>query len=114
MVRRRLALFRANRRGYYSLWVFLALFFFCLFAEFVANDQPLIVSYEGHWYFPVVRSYSEDTFGPDFMPTEADYTDPDLSKQIHAHGWMIWPPRRRPACATRWAQTIKRETCWRG
>jgi microcin C transport system permease protein len=91
MVRRRLALFRANRRGYYSLWVFLALFFFCLFAEIVANDQPLIVSYAGHWYFPVLRSYSEDTFGPDFMPTEADYTDPDLAKQIHAHGWIIWP-----------------------
>jgi microcin C transport system permease protein len=91
MLRRRLALFRANRRGYYALWVFLALFFFCLFAEFVANDRPLVIRFQSHWYFPVLQDYSEDTFGADFMPTDADYTDPDLARQINAHGWMIWP-----------------------
>lgn len=91
MMRRRLALFRANRRGYYSLWVFLALFLFCLFAELVANDRPLVIRYQHHWYFPVLQDYSEDTFGPDFMPTDADYTDPDLAKHIKAHGWMVWP-----------------------
>jgi microcin C transport system permease protein len=91
ITRRRLALFRANRRGYYSLWIFLALFTVCLFAEFVANDQPLVVRFRGQWYFPVLHSYSEDAFGPDFLPTEADYTDPDLARAINAQGWMIWP-----------------------
>ena len=91
MVRRRLALFRANRRGYWSLWVFLALFLFCLFAEFVANDRPLVIRYQGHWFFPVLRDYSEDAFGPDFLPTGADYTDPELAGAISAHGWMVWP-----------------------
>ncbi len=91
MANRRLALFRANRRGYYSLFIFLALFLFCMFAEFVANDQPLLIRFQGHWYCPVLRSYSEDTFGTDFLPTDADYTDPDLARQINSHGWMIWP-----------------------
>jgi microcin C transport system permease protein len=91
ITRRRLALFRANRRGYYSLWIFLALFVFCLFAEFVANDQPLLVRFKGEWYVPVLNSYSEDQFGADFLPTDADYTDPDVARAINAQGWMIWP-----------------------
>ena len=44
-----------------------------------------------HWFVPVLQDYSEDAFGPDFLPTEADYTDPDLMQAIHAKGWMIWP-----------------------
>lgn len=91
ITRRRLAIFRANRRGFWSLWIFLALFFICLFAEFVANDRPLLIHFDGHWYIPVLQDYSEDAFGPDFLPTEADYTDPDLLKAIHDHGWLIWP-----------------------
>ena len=91
VVRRRLAIFRANRRGYYSLWVFSVLLLFCLFAEFVANDRPLVVRFDDHWYFPVLADYSEDAFGPGFMPTEADYKDPDLARIINAKGWMIWP-----------------------
>ena len=62
-----------------------------LFAEFIANDRPLLIRFDGHWYVPVLQDYSEDTFGAEFMPTEADYTDPDLQQLIEAHGWMIWP-----------------------
>jgi microcin C transport system permease protein len=91
LARRRLAAFRANKRGWWSLWVFTTLFTLCLFAEFVANDRPLLIRYQDHWYVPVLQDYSEDAFGADFLPTEADYTDPDLIAEIRAHGWMIWP-----------------------
>jgi len=91
LTRRRLAVFRAHKRGWYSLWIFVLLFLICLFAEFIANDRPLIVRFEGNWYFPVLFDYSEDTFGPEFMPTEADYTDPDIVRAIRARGWMLWP-----------------------
>jgi len=91
LARRRLAVFRAHRRGYVSLWIFTVLFVVCMFAEFIANDRPLVVRYEGHWYFPVLQDYSEDTFGSGFLPTEADYTDPDVRASIDKHGWMLWP-----------------------
>jgi microcin C transport system permease protein len=73
LTRRRLAVFRAHKRGFWSLWIFLALFFLSLFAEFLANDRPLLIRFDGHWYCPVLTDYSEDAFGPDFLPTEADY-----------------------------------------
>ena len=88
---RRLQIFRAHRRGWWSLWIFVALFLVTLFAEFVANDRPLAIRFQGHWFFPVLQDYSEDTFGTDFLPTDADYTDPDLVRAIDAQGWMIWP-----------------------
>jgi microcin C transport system permease protein len=91
ITRRRLAIFRAHSRGFWSLWIFLVLFLISLFAEFIANDRPLLIHFDDHWYVPVLRDYSEDAFGPDFMPIEADYSDPDLKKAIDAHGWMIWP-----------------------
>ena len=91
---RRLAIFRAHRRGYWSLLIFGVLFILCLFAEFIANNRPLIVSFDGHLYVPVLRDYSEDTFGPDLLPLEADFTDPTLQQHIEAHGWMLWPPIR--------------------
>jgi microcin C transport system permease protein len=72
-------------------WIFLALFGLSLCAELIANDRPLVVRYDGHWYFPVLHNYSETTFGAGFLPTEADYTDPDVRHAICAHGWMIWP-----------------------
>ncbi len=90
--RRRLAIFRAHRRGWWSLWIFLALFVVCAAAEFVANDRPLLIRFEGHWFVPVLQDYSEDAFGADLLPTEADYTDPDLAAAIDAQGWMLWPP----------------------
>ncbi|MCE0495628.1 ABC transporter permease [Vibrio salinus] len=82
--------FKANRRGFWSLWIFLVLFTISLFAEIIANDEPLLVSYNNHWYFPVMTSYPETQFGGEFQ-TEADYTDPYVVKQINAHGYMIWP-----------------------
>ncbi|MCW3477497.1 ABC transporter permease [Limobrevibacterium gyesilva] len=91
LTRRRLAIFTAHRRGFSSLWIFLIFFVLSLFAEFIANDRPLLIRFDGHWYCPVLQDYSEDTFGPDLMPTEADFTDPVLARTINAKGWMIWP-----------------------
>jgi len=87
---RRWANFKANKRGYWALWIFLALFFFTLFAEFVANDHPLLVKFDGHYYAPVFTSYPETAFGGEFE-TEARYRDPYVKKLIEAKGWMIWP-----------------------
>lgn len=87
---RRLANFKANRRGYFSLWVFALLFVLTLFAEFVANDRPLLVSYDGQWYTPVLHAYPETTFGGEFE-TEADYHDPFVMELIESKGWMLWP-----------------------
>ena len=94
VTRRRLAAFRAHRRGYWSLIIFTALFLVCLFAEFIANDRPLLVRFQGQFYAPVLRDYSEDAFGADLLPTEADFTDPQLQAVIGAGGWMLWPPLR--------------------
>jgi microcin C transport system permease protein len=91
VTRRRLAIFRQHRRGYVSFWVFLVLFGFCLFAEFVANDRPLLIMYEGHLFIPVLFNYSETDFGSEFLPTEADYADPDLLEEIKEKGWAVWP-----------------------
>jgi microcin C transport system permease protein len=90
LTRRRFANFRANRRGFWSLWIFLTLFVLSLFAEFIANDRPIVVSYAGHLYFPIFANYPETTFGGEF-PTEADYRDPYVKKRIEAKGWMVWP-----------------------
>ena len=93
LVRRRLHNFRANRRGYWSLWIFLALFVLSLGAELIANDRPLVVWYEAHPYFPVFKAYPETVFGGVF-PTEADYRDAAVQALIRGHGWMLWPPIR--------------------
>jgi microcin C transport system permease protein len=91
LMRRRVYNFRANRRGYWSLWIFLALFGVSLFAEVIANDRPLLIRYGGRFYAPVLFTYPETTFGGIF-PTEAVYRDPTLIALIRARGWMIWPP----------------------
>ena len=90
LTRRRLEAFRRNRRGFWSLWLFLAIFFVTLFAEFIANDRPIILRYAGAWYFPVFIDYPETTFGGEF-PTAADYRDPAVAKLISEKGWMVWP-----------------------
>lgn len=90
LTRRRLANFRANSRGFWSLWIFLALFGVTLFAEFIANDRPLVVSYDGQIYFPVFHDYPETVFGGD-LPTPVDFRDEYIAKKISAKGWEIWP-----------------------
>jgi microcin C transport system permease protein len=89
--RRRWENFKANRRGYWSLWIFLVLFVISLGAEFIANDKPLLVKYEGHYYFPVFKAYPETTFGGEFE-TAADYRDPFLRSLIAEKGGsIVWP-----------------------
>ena len=88
--RRRLDNFRANRRGYWSLWIFLFLFLISLLAEFLANDKPIFIQYDGHFFFPILVSYPETIFGGDFE-TEAEYSDPEVQNLIGKKGWSIWP-----------------------
>ena len=90
LTRRRLANFRTCTRGYWSMWIFLVLFGLSLFAEFIANDRPLVVRYDGHFFFPVLTDYPETTFGGD-LPTPTDYRDSGVQADITAHGFMIWP-----------------------
>ena len=90
IARRRLHQFRRNRRGYVSFWIFLFLFVFSCGAELIANDKPIVVSYDHALYFPVVKSYPETAFGGEFE-TEADYRDPVVQKLINDKGWMLWP-----------------------
>ena len=89
--KRRLASFRNNRRGFWSLWLFLALFGLSLVAELIANDKPLVVQYQDELYFPVVQTIPEEVFGG-FLPTEADYRDSFIRSEIEANGWILWPP----------------------
>ncbi|NLY57662.1 MAG: ABC transporter permease [Gammaproteobacteria bacterium] len=89
---RRFARFRANRRGWWSLHIFLVLFVLSLGAEFISNDKPLLVSYQGELYTPVFKRYAETEFGGEF-PIEADYRSPYVQELIEqADGWMLWPP----------------------
>lgn len=86
--------FKTNRRGYVSLWIFSVLFALSLFAEVLSNDKPLLVSYDGHWYFPLLKTYPETTFGGDFV-TEADYNDPYLVQRMNAgKNWVVYAPNR--------------------
>ena len=93
LTRRRFAQFRANRRGWWSLWLFLLLFGLSLGAELIANDRPLLVKYRETFYFPVFKEYAETDFGGVF-PSEANYRDPFLADLIEQNGWMVWPPVR--------------------
>lgn len=88
---RRWANFKANRRGFVSLLIFLALFAVSLAAELIANDRPLLVRYDGQLYVPVLVAYPETTFGG-FFETEADYADPAVRELIEEKGWIAWPP----------------------
>lgn len=90
ITRRRLYNFRANGRGFWSLWIFLAIFLVSLSAEFVANDKPLLIYFDDDIYAPILKDYPETVFGGDFE-TATDYKDPYVSNLIDAKGWMIWP-----------------------
>ena len=61
-------------------------------AELIANDKPLVVRYEGHFYFPIAKNQPETVFGGDFS-TPTDFLDPDIRRNITSHGnWAIYPP----------------------
>jgi microcin C transport system permease protein len=90
--RRRWENFKANRRGYWSLWIFLVLFVLSLGTDFIANDRPLLVSYKGELLAPVLVDYPEEKFGG-FL-AETDYRSDFIAEEIKANGWMIWPPIR--------------------
>ncbi|MBQ9351179.1 ABC transporter permease [Phyllobacterium sp.] len=84
--------FKANRRGWWALWLFLFLFIGSLFGEFIANDRPILVSYKGEILFPVLVDYPEEKFNGFYAVT--DYRDPVIQDEINANGWAIWPPIR--------------------
>ena len=90
---RRLAQFKANKRGFWSFWIFTVLLVLCIGAEFIANDKPLLLNYDGALYAPIFKAYPETKFGGDFE-TEADYRDPYVQELINEKGWMVWPPIR--------------------
>lgn len=90
VTQRRLAQFKANKRGLWSFWIFLGLLLVCLGAEFIANDKPVLMKFDGAYYMPVFKNYPETTFGGDFE-TEADYRDTYVQDLINDKGWMIWP-----------------------
>jgi microcin C transport system permease protein len=84
--------FKSNRLGYWSLWIFSILFGFSLCAELIANDKPLVVRYEGQFYFPMIQNHPETVFGGDFA-TPTDFLDPDIKKNItQGSNWAIYPP----------------------
>ena len=87
---RRWQTFCANRRAYWSLLIFSGIFILSLFAEILANDQPLLVKYKDRFYFPLFKTYTEQTFGGDF-PTPADYRDRYIRRNIETDGYLIFP-----------------------
>ena len=118
--RRRWELFKANRRGLWSLWIFGLLFFISVFAPIIANDRPILASYKGELLFPAFVDYPESKFGGFLART--DYRDPVNQDEIGANGWMIWPPVRysyntvnnelpRPAPSTPASNLTREEAC---
>ena len=89
---RRWQLFRQNKRGFWSFWLFMVLFLISVFAPFIANDRPVLVSYKGEWLYPTFVDYPESKFGGFLART--DFRDPVNQEEIQANGWMIWPPIR--------------------
>ncbi|MDR2400469.1 MAG: ABC transporter permease [Deferribacteraceae bacterium] len=92
LAKRRLKRFKSNKRAFFSLIIFTAFFLLSLFAEFIANDKPIILIYEGKLYFPVLAEYPETEFGGIFE-TEADYKDPFMLEKIKG-SFVIWTPVR--------------------
>ena len=82
--------FKKNRLGYFCFILFIFIFILSLGAKFIANDKPLLVKYDQHYYSPVLKTYPETTFGGVFE-TEADYRDPAVQKLIDEKGWAVWP-----------------------
>ena len=87
---RRFHNFKSNKRGFYSFWIFSFLFIVSIFADFIANDNPLLIKFDQEYYFPIINEYPETIFGGDFE-TEADYRDPYVIKLIENKGWILMP-----------------------
>ena len=86
---RRWQIFKSNRRGFWSFWIFSVLFIIAMLAPFIASDRPIVVSYKGELLFPTFVDYPESKFGGFLART--DYRDPVNQEEIAANGWMIWP-----------------------
>jgi len=93
LARRRLQNFCANRRGYVSFWLLVAVVIVSLLTPIIANDKPILMTFKNHLYFPTWQNLPETFFGGDF-DTAADYRDPYVQKLITQHGWLVWPPIR--------------------
>jgi microcin C transport system permease protein len=93
ITRRRIENFKLNRRGFWSLWIFLVLFSVSMIAELIANDRPLVIAFDGDFYWSTFVDYPETTFGGEFE-TDADYRDEFVAELIEGKGWMLWPPVR--------------------
>ena len=91
LLNQRIERFKRHRRGYISFWIFGVIFVLSLFAEVLANDQPLLIGYDGRLFFPIIREYSETAFGGEFEMA-ADYRDPYVTELIEEKGWILWPP----------------------
>ena len=89
---RRLHLFKMNKRGYWSFWIFLVLFVISVFAPIIANDRPIVASYKGEILFPILTEYPEEKFGGFLART--DFRDPFIQDELKANGWAVWPPVR--------------------
>ncbi|MCA2928646.1 MAG: ABC transporter permease, partial [Microcystis sp. M020S1] len=86
--------FKKNRIGYWSLIIFLSLYAISLVGEVLSNDRPLLVRYEGHYYFPILKDYPESVFGGD-LPLRTDFHDPFIKEQLNKPGnFAIYPPNR--------------------
>lgn len=93
LTHRRIEQFKANKRGLVSLWLFLALIFIAVFADFIANDKPIVIWHNGALIMPIVQMIPETRLGGDFE-TEADFRDPFVQNLIEKNGWALWPPIR--------------------
>jgi len=87
------AKFKKNRRGYFSFLAFFFLFFATLFAELIAGEKPLLISFGGKFYFPIFQEIPEEKLGGVFE-APADFRDPAVQKLVEKNGWMIFPPIR--------------------
>lgn len=83
--------FKGNRRGYFSLWIFILFFIISLCADFIANDKPILVKYQNNYYLPIFHFYPETKFAGEFA-TQTNFLDPAVQAKIEAHGWIIWAP----------------------
>lgn len=89
-IRNKILIFKKNRRAYWAFWLFAFIFVLSLLAEFIANDKPILLMYKGNLHFPIFVEYSDEHFGGNF-PTEADYRDPLIVKNINENGWKLMP-----------------------